>query len=166
MKSYLSRFVAAMSLFAATILARVFMPTPRRVLQGGFVLLSRTYAGYLAGTVVELPSSTEATLIAAGQATASVGPPTAGNVTTTMSGGAAAVAAAASSVTITNPSITPQSLVMATISQVAADVTALYVARIVPAAGSVTIYTNAAATAVVTVDWCIVSPFGNFTSPN
>ena len=133
--------------------------------QAGFVLLARPYGGYAAGTVVELPKSTEDTLIAAGQATTSAGPPTPGAVTTTMPGGACAVAAAASSVVITNPLVTVHSLIYAVIAQTTADTTAFNVSRVVPANGSFTIFLNAATTAAVTVDWAILSPFGALSSP-
>ena len=136
-----------------------------RLKQSGFVLLLRAYGGYPSGQIVELPKSTEDSLVAAGIASTSAGPATAGNVSTNQPGGAVSIAAAASSVTIINSSITAQSLVWAQVSQAAADGTLLYIARVVPAAGSVTIYGNAAATAVVNVDWAILSPYGNLTTP-
>ena len=57
------------------------------------ILLSRAYAGYLAGTIVQLPASEEAALIAQGLATTSAGPVTPGNVTTTKSMGRCGIAA-------------------------------------------------------------------------
>lgn len=139
---------------------------PRMALkQGGFVLLGRGYQGYSAGTIVELPASTEAALVAAGQASVSAGPPTTGNVAITANSGCAAIAAGQSSVTITNPAITVQSLVWAVVAQAAADGTLLRVERVVPAAGSVTIYGTAAATATTLIDWAILNPNGSFSSP-
>lgn len=133
--------------------------------QGGFVLLNRSYQGYAAGTVVELSASTEAALIASGQATASAGPPTPGPVTTTATSGCVAIPAGSSSVVITNPLISPQSQVFAAISQAAGDATLTFIMRIIPANGSVTITGSAAATAATSVDWAILNPNGSFTSP-
>ena len=50
--------------------------------------------------------------------------------------------------------------VTAVVSQAAADGTLLRVERVVPAAGSFTIYGTAGATAATTVDWSIVNPEG------
>lgn len=133
--------------------------------QGGFVTLLRSYGGYQAGTIVELPKSVEDSLVAAGQATVSAGPPTPGAVTTTMPGGACAIAAGQSSVVITNPTVTAQSSIYAVVAQAAADTTLTQIVRVVPAAGSFTIVGNANATATTVVDWAILSPYGNLTSP-
>lgn len=162
MKKLFSYVVA----FIAVLVGRIFAPIPFRVRQGGFVLLSRPYLGYAAGTVVELPKSTEDALIAAGQATTSNGPATAGAVTTTANSGSCAIAAAASSVVITNPNVTAQSVIFAVISQAAADATAFYVARVVPAAGSFTIHVNANTTAITAVDWAIIAPMGVSYTPS
>lgn len=124
------------------------------------VLLGRAYMGYPAGVVVEFASSVEASLIAQGYATASVAVPTAGNTTTLALQGSAAVAAAAGSVTITHPQVDASTKVWACIGQAAADGTALYVARVVPTAGSFTIYMNANATAATVVDWAVLDPLG------
>lgn len=123
----------------------------------GFVTLLRAYQGYAAGTIVSLPASTEATLIAAGQATTSAGPVTPGAISTNMTEGMAAVAIGASSVVITNPLITPSSRVGAVVSQAAADGTALRVERVVPGAGLVTIYVTANATAATQINWWLHS---------
>lgn len=133
--------------------------------QGGYVTLLRNYAGYAAGTVVELPASLEATLIAANQATTSAGPPTAGPVTTTATSGACAIATGQSSITITNSLCTVQSIVFAVVAQAAADTTLLRVERVVAAAGSFTIYGTAAATANTTIDWVLILPNGAFSNP-
>lgn len=127
------------------------------------ILLSRAYDGYVAGTIVQLPTSIEAALVAQGLASVSAGPVTAGNVNVGSQGiGRVGIAAAGISVVITSPNITTETKVNAVIAQAAADGTALYVARVLCAAGSATIYLNAAATAAVAVDWYIVNPSGMF----
>lgn len=133
--------------------------------QGGFVLLGRNYAGYLAGTVVELNAQLEAALIASGGATDSAGPPTTGNVTTTELSGCAAIAIGASSVTITNTAIKKQSKVWAVVAQAAADGTLLRVERVVCADGSVTIYGTANATAITLIDWAVIQVGGVLSNP-
>lgn len=124
------------------------------------ILLSRSFAGYLAGTIVELPASTEAALIAQRLGSNSVGPVTPGAVTTTQPSGRVGIAAAGTSVVITNPNITEQSQVQASLCNAAADATATFITRIVPAAGSVTIHLNAAATAAVAIKWAIIDAVG------
>lgn len=151
-----------------TTLAKLF-PAPTMfgpaLKQGGFVTLNAAYMGYAAGTTVELPASTEASLIASNQAVdAGNGPPTAGNVSTLATSGCVGIAAGAGSVTISNPSIKKQSQVYAAISQAAADGTLTSIVRIVPANGSVTIYGNANATAIVAIDWAIVQQNGTLTA--
>ena len=129
------------------------------------ILLSRPYQGYLAGTVVQLPTSTEAALVAQGYATVSAGPVTTGNVNAgNMNQGRVAAAAAASSIVVTNSNVTAESKVFAVVAQAAADGTALRVERIVCAAGSFTIYLTAAATATTTVDWVLMLPTGETTT--
>lgn len=124
------------------------------------ILLSRPYRGYLAGTIVQLPTSTEAALVAANYATASAGPVTPGAVSTDMTSGRLGVAAAGASVVLTNPNITTESKLVAVLSNAAADGTALYITRITPAAGSVTFTLNAAATAAVAIDWALLTLSG------
>lgn len=136
-----------------------------RSFQGGFVTLLRPYSGYLQGQVVELPASTESSLIAAGMATTSAGPATAGALTCSQTQGAAAIAIGTSSVVITNNLVTPQSIIFAVVAQVAADATCLRVERIVAGVGLFTIYGTANATAATAVDWAIVNPSGVFASP-
>ncbi len=133
--------------------------------QGGFVLLGKAYAGYAQGTIVELPASTEAALIASGQATNSAGPATAGAVTTTANSGSVTAAAAAASVVVTNANVSVQSIIYAVVSQAAADGTALRVDRVSVAAGSFTIFLNAAATAATSIDWAILNPNGSLSNP-
>jgi hypothetical protein len=129
------------------------------------VLLRMAYAGYLAGTTVELPFSVEAALIAQGLATAAASANiTPGPVTANVQQGVVAVAAGQSSLVVTNNQITPNSTVMAVVSQAAADGTFLRVERIVCGAGFFTIYGTAAATATTFVDWAIVNSPGLSTS--
>lgn len=130
------------------------------------ILLSRAYAGYLAGTIVQLPASEEAALIAQGLATTSAGPVTPGNVTTTKSMGRCGIAAAGTSVTVTNPNITPESRFSAFLAGAAADATAFDVVRVNAVAGAVTFYLNAAATAAVAVDWMLLPSAQGMLPPN
>jgi hypothetical protein len=124
------------------------------------ILLNRAYKGYLSGTIVQLPTSEEAALIAQGWASTSAGPVTGGAVTANVNQGRAGVAIGAASVVITNNQVTAESKVFAVVAQAAADGTALRVERIVCAAGSFTIYVTAAATALTSVDWVLFAPTG------
>jgi len=117
------------------------------------ILLSRSYAGYLAGTIVQLPKSEEASLVAQGFGTVSAGPVTAGTVTTSKTMGRAGIAAAGTQVIVNNTGFTDESKFQAYLSNAAADATAVAITRIVPAAGSVTFVLNAASTGIVAVDW-------------
>lgn len=161
-KLFFASILALVSTFAMAVVENIAGRSEqymqRHGLQLGFVTLLKSYGGYASGAVVSLPKSTEDALVAAGQATTSAGPVTAAAATTTMTEGMAGIAAGTSSVVITNASVTVSSRIFAQISQTTADGTALYVARVVPAAGSFTIYVNANATAVTQVNWCIVSP--------
>jgi hypothetical protein len=127
------------------------------------ITLSRSYGSIAAGTTVTLPDSTEAALIAQGYgatalATAtSTGAQTVGALT-----GKAAIAAGASSVVITNSFVTAGSKVVAYVAQATADTTLLRVERVVPAAGSFTIYGTANATATTLIDWIV---FNSIVSP-
>lgn len=122
------------------------------------ILLSRPYAGYASGTIVELPASTEAALIAQGLATTSAGPVTTGAVTVNGTSGTVAIAAGASSVVVTSSYIDASSKVWACVAQAAADGTLLRIERVVAAAGSVTFFGTANATATTVVDWCLLNP--------
>lgn len=124
------------------------------------ILLNRPYQGYAAGTIVHLPQVVEAALIGQGLASASAGPVTPGNVSTTLTQGRCGIAAAGTQVVVSNPNFTVSSVFQAALSNAAADSTALYITRIVPAAGSVTFILNAAATAAVAVDWLWLLPSG------
>lgn len=140
--------------------------TPKiRHKQFGFVTLLRPYGGYQAGQVVELPASTEAAIVASGGGTTNAGPASVAPITCQQNQGAVGIAAGQISAVITNPLITPQSIVIAYVSQTTADGTLLRIDRVVPAAGSVTIFGNAAATATVNVDWAIVGSIGGLTNP-
>jgi hypothetical protein len=124
------------------------------------ILLSRPYGGYLAGTIVQLQTPVEAALVAQGLATVSAGPVTPGAVTTTESQGRVGIAAAGTNVVVTSPNFTTESKFAVFLSNAAADGTALYVTRIIPANGSVTFQLNAAATAAVAIDWMLLMRSG------
>lgn len=119
------------------------------------ILLSRAYAGYLAGTVVQLPTSEEAALVTQGLASVSAGPVTPGNVTTSKTMGRVGINAAAS-VTVSNTGFTTESRFAAYLSNAAADATGVSITRITPAAGSVTFTLSAASTGVVAIDWMLL----------
>lgn len=121
------------------------------------VLLNRAYAGYASGAIVTLDAKTEAALVAQGLATVSaVASTTTGAATANVMAGTCAIAAGAASVVITNANITAQSTVYAVVSQAAADGSLLRVERVVPAAGSVTIFGTANATATTIIRWAIL----------
>lgn len=121
------------------------------------VLLSKSYGAYPAGAVVNLPASTEAAIIAQGIGTSSSAAITTGAQSSNEFSGRASFGVGASSLVVTNPWVNANSKIWAVINQAAADGTLLRVERIVPAAGSFTIYGTAAATAATVVDWAIVS---------
>jgi len=125
------------------------------------VSLNRAYAGYIAGAVVTLDAATEAALIAQGLAVASTAASTTtGAATANAYHGIAAIAAGASSVVITNPFVNAGSCVLAVVAQAAADGTLLRVERVVPAAGSFTIFGTANATATTLISWMVFPPAG------
>ena len=128
------------------------------------ILLSRPYAGYLAGTIVQLSTQAEAALIAQGFATTSAGPVTAGAVTTSEVSGRVGIAAAGTSVVITNSRFTTESKFVVNFSNIAGDATATSV-RVTPANGSVTLTLNAASTGVVAIDWALLMISGEL-QPN
>jgi len=122
------------------------------------VSLNRAYGGYVSGAVVTLDKPTEDALIAQGLATASTAASsTTGAATANTYTGLAAIAAGASSVVITNSLVNANTFVTAVVAQAAADGTLLRVERVVPAAGSFTIYGTANATATTLVRWSIVT---------
>ena len=125
------------------------------------VLLSRPYVGYLAGTVVNLPTQIESSLIGQSLAVAStVASTTTGPVTANIQSGICAIAAGASSIVITNNLVDANSHVVAYVSQAAADGTLLRVERVVAAAGSFTIFGTANATATTLIAWQVINPAG------
>ena len=125
------------------------------------VLLNRAYQGYTAGSTVTLDAPTESALIAQGLASSAASTATTtGAATANAYTGLAAVAAGASSVVVTNALVTANTYVTAVVSQATADGTLLRVERVVPAAGSFTIYGTANATATTLIRWAIISPVG------
>lgn len=125
------------------------------------ITLYKNYKGYLSGTVVQLQSSEEATLIAQRLAIdAGTTAPTSGAVTANTIQGRCAVPAGSSSVVITNALVDATSKIFAVVAQAAADGTLLRVERVVPAAGSFTIYGTANATADTVIDWLLLNPSG------
>ncbi|MDR7094151.1 hypothetical protein [Hydrogenophaga laconesensis] len=123
------------------------------------VTLIRAYGGSAAGQTLELSQELEAALIAQGLASAATAnTSSSGAQTQNTYGGMATIPIGASSVVITNSLVNANSVVMAVVSQAAADGTLLRVERVVPAAGSFTIYGTAAATAATVVTWAIQSP--------
>jgi hypothetical protein len=119
------------------------------------VQLLRAYQGLAAGAVVTLPPSTEEALIAQRLALNSAAALTTGAQINQNRSGRAAIAAGQSSVVITNAGVTPGSVITASIAQGTADSTLTSIPRIVPAAGSFTLYGNANATAATVVAWSI-----------
>lgn len=124
------------------------------------LLGAKSYAGYTGATIVQFQTAVESALVAAGLATASAGPVTAGAVSTTETQGRAGIAAAGVSVVVSNPMFTTESKFAAFLSNAAADATAVSITRIVPAAGQVTFVLNAASTGVVAVDWMLLMKSG------
>jgi hypothetical protein len=82
---------------------------------------------------------------------------TPGNVTNANFNGRCAIAAAASSVVVTNTNCTANTTIIAIISQATADATLTQIVRVAPAAGSFTIYGNAAATANTVIDYLMIN---------
>lgn len=132
------------------------------------VLLARPYANYTAGQTVQVPTALETSLSASGigsvASTAASAAVTQGALSTSLPAGRVTIAIGSSSVVVTNPLVDVNSKIFAVINQAAADGTLLRVERIVPAAGSFTIYGTANATAAVSIDWAILGPFGGLTS--
>jgi len=134
------------------------------------VLLSRPYAGAVSGSTIQVATNVETALIAQGVGTlassSASAAPTTGAVTSSLSAGRVAIAAGASSVVVTNALVDVNSKVFAVINQAAADTTLLRVERIVPSAGSFTIYGTANATATTVIDWVLLQISGNTTPTN
>ena len=124
------------------------------------ILISKSYKGYVAGSIVSLSTQEEAALVAQNFATVSAGPVTPGAVSPTATSGRVGIAAAGTSVVVSSSAITAESKFVAYLSNAAADGTALYITRITPANGSVTFTLNAAATAAVAIDWALLTLSG------
>lgn len=130
------------------------------------VTLLKAYAGLSQGQTAEFTQELETALIAQGLAiAATANTATPGAITQNTVYGTAIIPAGQSSVVVTNSMITVNSVVHAVVSQAAADGTLLRIERIVPAAGLVTIYGTANATAAVTVTWAIITPPGFTPAP-
>lgn len=132
------------------------------------VLLARPYAGYTAGQTVQVPTSLENAIVSAGvgavASTSAAAAVTTGALTTSLPAGRVSIAAGSSSVVVTNANVDVNSKIYAVVNQAAADTTLLRVERIVPAAGSFTIYGTANATATVSIDWALLGPYGGLTA--
>jgi hypothetical protein len=120
------------------------------------IALSRSYAGIAAGSVVKLSTALEASLIAQGFAATSAAALTTGAQTMNLNAGTVAIAAGSSSVVVTNSLVDANTKIYAVVEQATADGTLLRVERVVPAAGSFTIYGTANATATTQISWCIL----------
>lgn len=132
------------------------------------VLLSRAYAGNVAGATIQVATNVENAIIAQGVgtlvSTAASAAVTVGAQTTSLTAGRVSIAAGSSSVVVTNPLVDVNSKIFAVVNQAAADGTLLRVERIAPAAGSFTIYGTANATATTVIDWALLQISGQ-TSP-
>jgi hypothetical protein len=124
------------------------------------IALSKGYAGIAAGSVVKLSTALEASLIAQGYGATSAAALTTGAQTMNLNAGTVSIGAGAASVVVTNSLVDANTKIFAVIEQAAADVSLLRVERVVPAAGSFTIYGTAAATAATTVSWAILMQAG------
>jgi len=128
------------------------------------VLLSRPYAGYTAGQTIQVPTNLESSLVSnrfgAVASTSASAAVTTGALSTSLPAGRVTVPIGAASVVVTHPNVDVNSKIFAVVNQAAADATLLRVERIVPAAGSFTIYGTANATAAVSIDWTLMDSFG------
>lgn len=125
------------------------------------VTLLRAYGGSAVGQTLELSQELEAALVAQGLAVAATAnTSSSGAQTQNTFSGVATIPIGSSSVVITNSNVTANSVVLAVVAQAAADGTLLRVERVVPAAGSFTIYGTANATAATIVNWVVVAPPG------
>ena len=132
------------------------------------VLLSRSYGGYPAGNTIQVPTNVENAIISNNigtvVATTASAATTTGAVTTSLPAGRVSRAAGSSSVGVTHSSVDVNSKIWACINQATADTTLLRVERVVPGAGSFTIYGTANATATTVIDWAILRPWGGVTT--
>lgn len=125
------------------------------------VTLLKNYQNMASGSTYELTQELEAALIAQGYAiAATANTSSTGAISYNTWYGLASVPAGSSSVVVTNPLVNANSVVVAVVSQAAADGTLLRVERVVPAAGSFTIFGTANATATTLITWAVLSPPG------
>lgn len=121
------------------------------------ISLHRTYAGYPAGSVIELDATTEAALVAQGYAAVSTAAPSVpGAQSTSARRGSVTIATGAANATVVNSNCVADSRVLAYVSQVAADATLLRVERVVTGTGTFTVYGTAAAGADTVIDWILL----------
>jgi hypothetical protein len=125
------------------------------------ILLNKSYAGIAAGAVIKLGSALEASLIAQGLASTSAAALTTGAQTINLNAATVGIAIGASSVVITNNLVDATTKIFAVVEQAAADGTLLRVERVMPAAGSFTIYGTANATAITNISWGILMQGGD-----
>lgn len=124
------------------------------------ISLNKVYAGIASGAVVKLGTALEAALVAQGIASVSAAALTTGAQTINLNAATVGIAAGASSVVITNSLVDANTKIFAVVEQAAADGTLLRIERVMPAAGSFTIYGTANATAVTNVSWGILMQAG------
>lgn len=126
------------------------------------VALNRPYMGYAAGSVAWFDAPTEAALIQQGYGVASSAASTSGAQSPQVQrSGRATIPAGVASVVVNHPECTPQSEINATLIGAAADGTLTAIMRVVPAAGSFTLYGNANATGAVEVSWKMTNIVGS-----
>lgn len=124
------------------------------------ISLSRSYAGIAAGSVVKLSTALESALVAQGFGSVSSAALTTGAQTMNLNAGTVAVPIGSSSVVVTNSLVDANTKIFAVVEQTAADGTLLRVERVMPAAGSFTIFGTANATAATNISWCILMQAG------
>lgn len=125
------------------------------------VQLNRAYGGYAAGTVAVFDKPTETALIAQGIAVDSTAAPSSGTqAPQSILQGRGTIPIGAANLVVNHPLCTPQSVVVAVVSQAAADGTLLRVERVVPGDKTFTIYGTAAATAATVVSWFLSNVTG------
>lgn len=132
-----------------------FIGTIQTWVAGAYCSLTGAQTVSGAKTFSALATFAAAKLTGALQATFVDSSGTPGNVTNSNPRGRVAVAAGASSVTVTNTLVTASSMVVVQVSSV--DATLTTILQAVPAAGSFTIYGNAAATAATKVDFFVIN---------
>lgn len=125
------------------------------------ILLSRAFKGVVAGNTASFTTDEESSLVGqqlgTSQALTTITP---GNMTNNSSAGVVAFAAGATSVVVTNSLVDGNSKIFAIINQATADGTFTSVSRVMPVAGSFTIFGNAGATAQTLVSWALLNPAG------